>query len=1284
MAQMLPSSAVYHIGFTAKILPPLDVAALRSALRAIVDRHDSLRTVFAMDAAGKLMQTVYADSPVEFTVVDTTGFSAGELDAAVNAAYRHPFDLESGPLFRPQLFTGNGEYLLLLTVHHLVFDSLSMVLVLSELEELYGAIQSGKASSLRPTKGEYRDFVDWQNQMLAGPEGAGQLAFWRAQLEGAPPILDFPLDRPRPLHSSGLGDSVVFSLESDLVQRLKALAVDRKVRPIDILAAAWHILLHRYSSQNDILIGFVTGGRPLLQFARTTGFYSNTIVLRAHFDDDPAFDDFLQGQHATLARGLENQNYPFPLVAEALQGVRVPGYMPLIQAVFNHYKIPRNSHLTNVFTGHQAEPLESEALALRPVRLKQDDIEFDLSLDLAEAERYWARIRFSADLFEHNTIERLTRHYVNVLQAVAANPSQTVSSIPLLAEAEREEILSRWNRQNADVPAGATACRLFEEQAAATPDRIAVVCGNRRLTYAELNARAESLAARLRESGAVRGSLVGVCVDRSIDMLAALLATWKAGVAYVPLDPHFPKARLDMIVDDAKPRTILTETALAGLLTPSSATVILVDADGDPPSSAYTPDSVSAPPGSDLAYVLYTSGSTGQPKGVEIPHSALTNFLLSMRKCPGIEQNDVLLAVTTFSFDISGLELFLPLIAGATVVIATHEITHDGRQLAREIETLGVTLMQATPATWRLLIDSDWPGCSRLKALCGGEALPAELAEKLLPRVASLWNMYGPTETTIWSAVHEVAAGNDPIPLGSPIDNTTLYILDRNLQPVPIGVAGELHIGGAGVARGYRNRPDLTAEKFIEHPFRPGERLYKTGDLCRHRADGSILFLGRLDDQVKLRGRRIELGEIESMLLRHSSVHEAAVVINEDPGGPKRLVAYLIAPADVPPAPPESLREFLSTHLPDFMIPSAFVYLDSLPLTPNAKVDRKALRSLTVAPAAGEREYATPRTARETAIAALWQEMLQARRVGIHDRFDELGGDSLSFALMTIRAGKLLGIKIPVRMDGDMLSVAGFARAADAIASEAAPPPSPAPASSTAHSVRTGFSRPEPLTKTWHGQLLIKTCSAIVRSVASIAVEGLENMPANGPVIVASNHISLFDFVILGATFGSGALRLPMTVTFIIADKWRWLAQPYASQLGDTIYIRRGRGDAEALQAAMDVLANHGAIAMMPEGRPTRGALTRAKPGVAYLACETGAPVWPVAIFGHDRALDFWKRLRRVPVSIRLGKRIVPNRGDSRDREFQRQADGVMKEIAAMMPREYHGVYPGGTNGDSR
>ena len=449
---------------------------------------------------------------------------------------------------------------------------------------------------------------------------------------------------------------------------------------------------------------------------------------------------------------------------EKLHAARVPGYMPLTQVLFTYF-MGRSSQISELFvTGHESATVETEAFALESYGLKQEDVEFDLAMSVAEGERCWGRIRFDADLFDPSTVERIGQHYLNLLQAVAEDPSRTVSSLPLLAQAEREEILCRWNRTQADYPANATAFQLFQAQAAAGPDRVAVICGNLRLTYAELNARAGSLSADLRQAGAGKGSLVGVCLERSVDMLVALLAVWRAGAAYVPLDPHVPKARLELIVrdligEDAAPATIVTEAALRDVVAPGAATVIEMDAHQDRGSTASAPFREPSADGSDLCYVLYTSGSTGRPKGVEIPHSALTNFLLSMRTRPGIDPSDVLLAVTTLSFDIAGLELFLPLISGATVVIAAREDVIDGRRLAFQIEKHGVTLMQATPAAWRLLIDSGWTGCARLKALCGGEALPADLARKLLPRVASLWNMYGPTETTIWSTVHEVRTG---------------------------------------------------------------------------------------------------------------------------------------------------------------------------------------------------------------------------------------------------------------------------------------------------------------------------------------------------------------------------------------------------------------------------------------------------------------------------------------------------------------------------------------------
>ncbi len=828
--------------------------------------------------------------------------------------------------------------------------------------------------------------------------------------------------------------------------------------------------------------------------------------MRARLEDDPTVTHFLRRQHEALAECLKHQDYPFPLMVENLQAERVPGYMPLTQVLFTYF-MGRSSQVSELFvTGHESATVQTEAFALESYGLKQEDVEFDMAMSVAEGERCWGRVRYDADLFDPATIERISRHYLNLLQAAAADPSRTVSSLPLLAPAERKEILGRWSRTHADYPANTTAFQLFQAQAASGPERVAVICGNQRLTYAELNARAASLSAGLwRQAGAGKGSLVGVCLERSVDMLVALLAVWRAGAAYVPLDPHVPQGRLNLILEDAAPAMIITEGALRDLF-PPAANVLEMDSRQDHESAASASFPEPAASGSDLCYVLYTSGSTGRPKGVEVPHSALTNFLLSMRERPGIGPNDVLLAVTTLSFDIAGLELFLPLISGAAVVIATHEDSIDGRRLASQIENRGVTIMQATPATWRLLIDANWKGCAQLRALCGGEALQPDLARKLLPRVASLRNMYGPTETTIWSTVHEVRIVEDPVPLGSPIANTTLYILDPHLQPVPPGVVGELHIGGAGLARGYRNLPDLTASRFIDHPFLPGERLYKTGDLCRFRAAGAILFLGRLDDQVKLRGHRIELGEIEGILLQHPAVREAAVVTHEPHAGSKQIVGYLVAPTAIPPA---SLREFLSAYLPEYMIPSAFVYLDSLPLTRNGKVDRGALRLRPVGAAPEKREYVEPRTPTEAAVAKLWAEILKTVRVGVNDRFDELGGDSLSLALMTIRAGNLLGIKIPVSIDQERLTVAGFARIADRIASEQA-------------AVSPSSPRPEPLAKSWYGWMLFKACSTIVRSLARIEVDGLDNVPAKGPIILASNHISLFDFVILGAAFGNG------------------------------------------------------------------------------------------------------------------------------------------------------------------
>ncbi len=1234
--QLLPESTAYHIAMAVRILAPVDQPALESALQTIVDRHESLRTVFVVDETGILGQCISSHAPVSFEVIDVSNLADEEVEWRVTSAFRAPFDLTAGPLFRAHFFTDrSARQVLLIAAHHLVFDALSLLTVFTELLELYASGREGREHKLLPVVAEYRDFVTWQAKTAAGPEGAAHLAFWRAELESAPTVLDLPTDHPRPLRASGEGSSLWFPVGEDLMDRLRLLAAGLEVNSVDIFAAAWHILLHRYSGQDDLLTGFVTGGRPGLRYARTTGAFSNTIVLRAQPDRDATIADFLRRQHCRLAECLKHQDYPFVRVVEGCAVERLPGHMPLVQVLFNYF-MSRSSGISELLvTGHRAARVESEAFPMESWGLKQEGIEFDLMLDVADGKHCWMRIRFDSDIFEESTIHRLSRWYVRVLQSMAENAGQKISAIDLTPE----YALHRPVRK----PSDATALSLVESQCAASPARTAVIGETGRVTYGELDRAAASIAAYLRQRGVRKGDLVGVSLPRSAYLPAALLAVWKAGGAYVPLDPDFPRARLDLILEDAEPGFVL-------------------DAAEFPRALAAEPAEFSeSAAGSDLAYVLYTSGSTGKPKGVEISHDALANFLLSMRRTPGICRDDVLLAVTTFAFDIAALELFLPLSTGAAVIVATRETVRDGKRLASEIERHGVTLMQATPASWRLLIDSGWSGAQRLKALCGGEAWTAQLAEQLLPRVDSLWNMYGPTETTVWSTVHRVGPADNPIPIGSPIDNTELYILDSNMHPVPRGAAGELHIGGAGLARGYRNLPELTCARFVTNPFAAGERLYKTGDLCRESADGSIHFLGRLDEQIKLHGHRIEPGEIETALMRHPTVSQAAVVL-----GDKRLIAWLV-PASGSTLPPDGvLREYLAQLFPEYMVPSAFGHLQELPETPNGKTDRAALRLLDAPATRAEREYIAPRTPTEILVATLWEEILKTPRVGVNDRFDELGGDSLSFALMTLKAGKKLGASIPVRIDARTLTVAGLAREADRVSA----PPQPTP-----RDVPEAARFAEPRRDTWFGRTLVRLCAAVVRCLISAEGDGVENLPAHGPAIFAANHVSLFDMAILGSVISQLPRGLVPMPTFIIEERWRWLAHPYASRFGDVIYIRRGEADARAIEAARHVLASGGVVAITPEGRATRGALARARSGAGYLASGSGARVWPLAIFGHDRAFEYWKRFRRVPVRVRLGKSIAIPPDSSRNADFQSHSDCIMEAIAALMPPEYHGPY---------
>ncbi len=576
----------------------------------------------------------------------------------------------------------------------------------------------------------------------------------------------------------------------------------------------------------------------------------------------------------------------------------------------------------------------------------------------------------------------------------------------------RLRVLADWNNTARDFPRATPLHGLFEAQVRRSPTADAAVDERTAITYEDLDAHVNRLAQHLQRLGVGPEVVVGVCVERSIEMVAALLSVLKAGGAYLPLDPGFPADRLAFMLADSAAPVLLTQRSLLGGLRPIDGLIVCLDADREEIAARHPLALASSFDPDQLAYVIYTSGSTGRPKGVQVTHANMTNFLTSMAECPGLAENDVLVAVTTLSFDIAGLELFLPLTVGAKVVVASADAVAEPRRLARLIDDSGATVLQATPATWRMLVDDGWPGVPGLKALCGGDVLPAALADELVTRGLELWNMYGPTETTVWSAVARVAAGGAPT-IGRPIANTTVHVLDAGLGPVPVGAAGELHIGGAGVARGYLGRPDLTAERFVPDPFVPGGRLYKTGDLARWRDDGSLEFLGRLDNQVKVRGFRIELGEIENALDTHPSVRATVAVAVADPGGDRRLVAYLVPRADPPPA--SQLRRHLESRLPSYMVPSLFVILDAFPLTPNGKVDRTALMAPEMARAEAAVAYVPARTPTETALAAIWGEILGIGRVGVEDDFFELGGHSLLAAQVVARVRDRLGVALALR-----------------------------------------------------------------------------------------------------------------------------------------------------------------------------------------------------------------------------------------------------------------------------
>jgi len=1015
--QLEPGTATYNIPRWYRLKGNLNLAVFEQSLSEIVRRHEVLRAYFlTMD--GRPVQKIAPPEPFQVPVVDLQALPEMERQmeaeriAFVDA--RQPFDLGKAPLMRATLLKeAPEEQILLLNMYHIAFDAWSFGIFMQEMSVLYGAFLNGKPSPLPELPIQYVDFAAWQREWLQGKVLQTQLDYWKERLSGSLPVLELPTDRPRPAVQTSNGGDVSFAFSKQLTEALRSLSQREDVTLFVTLLAAFNVLLLRYTGQEDLLVGTPIANRNRAEIEGLIGFFVNTLVMRSDLSGNPSFRELLGRVQETALGAYAHQDLPFEKLVEELNPERDLSRSPIIQVLLSLQNTPMR-------------PLELSGLEARRLTADSGTSKFDLSLYAIEIpEGLSCNFEYNTDLFDADRIERMVGHFQVLLEGIVAHPEQRLSEVPLLPESEKHRLRVEWNQTWADFPRGKCIHDLMEEQVERTPTAVALAgpsltqasTSQVSWTYAELNQRANALAYYLQALGVGPEVLVAVCMERTVEMVVGLLAVLKAGGAYVPLDPAYPSERLAFILEETQLPVVLTQRSIAGFLPSYRARVVCLD---DPnllvETQKLTGDdfrfSSNPQDQSHLAYVLYTSGSTGKPKGVEICHRAVVNFLNSMRVVPGMEAHDTLLSVTTLSFDIFGLEIWLPLTTGAKVVIVPEEAARDGRELAAVMRRSGATVMQATPSTWRLLLESGWEGNPHLKILCGGEAWPPQLAEQLLPKCASLWNMYGPTETTIWSAVHPVEKGK-PILIGRPIANTQFYVVDSHLQAVPVGVPGELLIGGEGLARGYLHRPELTTEKFIANPFSTGveSRLYRTGDFVRYLADGNLEFLGRIDQQVKIRGFRIELGEIEAVLAEHPEVKAAAVVAPEDTFGDKRLVAYIV-PEKGQSLMGDTLRSFLKRKLPEYMLPSRFEFLEALPLTPNGKVNRRALPAPDSSRPEAPESFVAPRCELEEKLARIWTQLLRLEQVGVHDNFFDLGGHSLLAVKLIARIEQVLGERV--------------------------------------------------------------------------------------------------------------------------------------------------------------------------------------------------------------------------------------------------------------------------------
>jgi amino acid adenylation domain-containing protein len=1007
MDQLEPGNPVYNMPAAVRLLGCLDESALRRALSEIIRRHETLCTTFKTEN-GSPIQVIGQPDTAHLPLVDLHDLKEREREAAMRStvskeAWR-PFDLAHGPLLRMILLRMDlQDHVFLFVIHHIVSDTWSTNVLIGELAKLYGAFATGQPSPLPELPIQYADFALWQRQWLTGELLESHLDYWKQRIGTAPPVLDLMTDFPRPAVPTHGGRQEEFFISRDVSEGLGKLAQQEQATLFMVYLAAFKTLLYRYTGQQTLLVGTPIANRNRGETERLIGFFANTLVLRSDLTGDLTFRELLRQVREVCLGAYEHQDLPFERLVEEIRPERDLGHIPLVQVMFVIQNAPQDKTLPKL-----------PNLRLAPVESESGTASFDLALQINEGiEGQSGILEYNLDLFNQATIRRMIGHFTNLLEAISSEPEQRLMALRILSSEERHQLLVEWNHTDSDYPDDARIHDLFEARAAQSPNAVAVVFEDKQITYAELNRRANQLAHYLQRLGVAPETTVGIMLERSIEMLVCLLAVLKAGGTYLPLDLEYPAERLSYMLEDSHASLIVTRERYVETLPEHRARLVRLDSDAAA-IALERAENLSSETGPDnLAYIIYTSGSTGKSKGVLVPHRGLCNLALVQARCFGVHPGSRVLQFFSFNFDASVWDVLMALMSGATLCLATQEARLSTSELVRLLQEQAITTATLPPSLLATLPAGQFPDLQTI--VVTGEACSPELL-KCWATGRHFFNGYGPTETTIGAAFLKCEDPSQKLSIGRPYANTQVYILDRQLQPVPVGVPGEIHVGGVGLVRGYLNNPDLTAEKFIPHPFssEKGARIYRTGDLGRYLPDGNIEFLGRIDHQVKIRGYRIELGEIEAVLKQHEGVLDSAVIAREETTRSTRLVGYVAVSQEDGPGIAD-LRSFLQKKLPGYMIPAAFVIMESLPYTESGKVDRRRLALLGPASLQSAGEFVAPRTQSEELVAKVWSEILGVERVSVNDNFFELGGHSLLIVRVVSRIREIFRVELDIR-----------------------------------------------------------------------------------------------------------------------------------------------------------------------------------------------------------------------------------------------------------------------------